>query len=42
MQVNFPISIDKFFEYFLSEDAIYSFVDHRKASGDFETSMTKW
>jgi hypothetical protein len=33
MKAIFPISVDKFFDYLLSEEAVFSFADHRKNRG---------
>lgn len=42
MKATFPITVDKFFDLLLSEEAVFSFADHRKNRGDFETTLSAW
>lgn len=42
MKANLPVSVDKFFELFMGNDAIFSILDHRKNRGDIDTTISKW
>lgn len=42
MKVNFSVSVDKFFELFVANDAIFTLIDHRKNRGDIDTTLSKW
>jgi hypothetical protein len=42
MKAIFPVSVDKFFEMFIGDEAVYSLADHRKHRQDFETTLSKW
>ena len=42
MKATFPVPVDKFFEFFFSDEAIFSLGDHRKTRNDFEVQLGKW
>lgn len=42
MKAVFPVTVDRFFELFISDNAVYSLIDHRKLRGDFEHNLSKW
>jgi hypothetical protein len=42
MSSNLPISVDRFFEYFFSDQAIYSVRDFHSARGDWEIELSPW
>lgn len=42
MSSNLPISVDRFYEYFLSDTAIYSLKDFHSNRGDWDIEVTNW
>jgi hypothetical protein len=43
MKVVLPVSVDKFFDFFIADEAsLHSLVMHRASVGDTDTQITKW
>lgn len=41
-KLTFPFTLEKFYEFFIADDAVYSLLDHRQLSGDTDIQLSKW